>query len=103
MKKLLLMMAAVAGLSLFAVTGTAEADHRCRGNSGFRGGNFNSFYGGYYGAPRGGFYAPPVYHGYYGNFHRGYGHGYGGFYGGHYGHRGPSFGIQTRGFGVYIR
>ena len=102
MKKLTLLLAAAAGISLFAWGGTAQADHRAPCNR----------HGGYppYGAytpyaPR--YYAPRHYGGpYRGMFNRNYSAPY---YGGYpqpapY-YRGPSssFGIYTPGFGLYIQ
>ncbi len=102
MKKLLMMFAAVAGLSFFGMSGTAEASHRCYGGGG------GYYGGGYY--SRG--YVAPVYGVGYGRvYSRGpvYSRGYYDphFSRGYYGRRdynyGPSFGVRTRGFGLYIR
>lgn len=101
MKKLLMMVAAVAGLSMFAMTGNAEASCRYGGGwGGYRAPVYG--YGGGYGyrAPihRGGYYGHP-------GFNRGY-YGHPGFNRGFYGHPGfnrSGFAIQSRGFGLYIR
>ncbi len=105
MKKFMLMFAAVAGVSIFAMSGTAEASHRCYGGSGYSGGYYSrgfapTYYGGggYYSGYRGrSYHRGGYYDGYHGHHHHGY---YGGRRGGYYG---SGFGIQTRGFGLYIR
>lgn len=103
MSKLVLMCAAVAGLSLFGLEGNAEASHRCNGP-------YGGGYGRAYSSPgfRGGYYAPRPGYGYYnspyrGGYHGGYGYSRGYYNGYRGGYRAPSFGIQTQGFGLYIR
>lgn len=105
MKKLLLAVAAVASVSLFAMSGTASADCGPRGMS-YGGAGYGRGFGygmpAYRGPVRGPVYGTGFYGPVYGPgmYYRGYpAYGYGGYpY-----TAGPGFGISTPSFGLFIR
>lgn len=99
----MLLIVAVAGLSFLTISNTADAGHRsCRSGGHYGGGYGAPVYRSrnYYGGGHGSYYSRPSYN-YYGG-HSGYYGGRGGYYGRNY-YGGSGFGIQTRGFGIYIR